>query len=288
MFVQDKNFGPTDHLQYNFQLNRYDYPAHIHQFAEIGYVISGALDVIVNGQRQTANEGDFILIFPMQVHEYSTQNRCDAFISAIGNSLTPELISENSNIIGKSAIFRCSDSVERYFCKTFIDGELNGIPMASAETQNQSETVSHFIDLRRPEMVCRIKSILYALIGEYLAGVTLVRDTVAHEAIAKVLLYMHEHYREDITLADVAAALGYSSNYLSHRIKKSCGMSFSVLLGSLRIERATRLLMSESKLRMIDIALECGFSNERSFHRTFKNITGLTPGEYIREDMRKV
>jgi AraC-like DNA-binding protein len=31
---------------------------------------------------------------------------------------------------------------------------------------------------------------------------------------------------------------------------------------------------------MIDIALECGYANERSFYRAFSRVTGMTPGEY--------
>ena len=33
-------------------------------------------------------------------------------------------------------------------------------------------------------------------------------------------------------------------------------------------------------MNVIDIALECGYENERSFYRAFLRVTGMTPGEY--------
>lgn len=284
MFIQDKNFGPTDRLRYNFQIKCYDYPAHIHQYAEIGYVVSGSLDVIVNGSRETAKEGDFILIFPMQVHEYSTPEHCDALICAFGNSLTPEFLYGTDGMVGETAVFRCGASVERYFRSVFIDGELDGVPMEKPSDPDKSDTVSHYVDLYPPESLFRVKSVLYALLDEYLGVVKLTRRDGANEPLAKVLLYLNEHYTEDITLAEVASALGYSANYLSHRIKKASGMSFNVLLGNLRVEHAVRVMTGDGEKRMIDIALESGFSNERSFHRTFKSVTGFTPGEYLRKN----
>ena len=43
--------------------------------------------------------------------------------------------------------------------------------------------------------------------------------------------------------------------------------------------RGKELLITEN-LRNIDIAMECGYTNERSFHRAFLQMTGMTPGAY--------
>ena len=33
-------------------------------------------------------------------------------------------------------------------------------------------------------------------------------------------------------------------------------------------------------MKIIDIAYECGYDNEKSFYRAFSQVTGMTPGQY--------
>ena len=57
------------------------------------------------------------------------------------------------------------------------------------------------------------------------------------------------------------------------------GMNYVTYINMVRIEHAIQLL-GTNQYRMIDIALECGFSNIRSFNRVFKEITGYTPTDF--------
>ena len=57
------------------------------------------------------------------------------------------------------------------------------------------------------------------------------------------------------------------------------GMNYVTYVNMVRIEHAVGML-GTNQYRMIDIALECGFSNIRSFNRVFKEITGSTPTEF--------
>ena len=75
MKVQSENFTPNGSFKYNLQWVSYYYVPHVHRFAEIGYVIDGELEVIVDGECRRAKEGDFVFIFPMQPHEYRTPER---------------------------------------------------------------------------------------------------------------------------------------------------------------------------------------------------------------------
>ena len=61
-------------------------------------------------------------------------------------------------------------------------------------------------------------------------------------------------------------------------------MNFRTLLNSFRVERSKELLR-KTQDKIIDIALECGFSCERSFHRAFLSIMGTTPGEYRKNEL---
>lgn len=284
MFVQNKNFGQSELLQFNYQLNGYDYPSHIHQFAEIGYVIDGGLDIIVNGQRVSAHAGDFIYIAPFHVHEYITPEYCDALICAFPNSLTPDFFTGFDGRSRASALFCCRRGVEDYFRSVFIEGGLGPV-MNKLDRSVGNYTDTYYIPLGDPAMLFGIRSCFYAILGEFMKNARPIGGADGTETLSRLLLWLEKHYAGPVRLTAAAAALGYSSNYLSHRIKKLSGMSFCELVSYLRVERAIGLLRENSSRRVIDVALDCGFANERGFHRAFRSVTGKTPGEYMRSQL---
>jgi AraC-like DNA-binding protein len=57
------------------------------------------------------------------------------------------------------------------------------------------------------------------------------------------------------------------------------GSSYKILLDEVRLEIA-RTALSQSDEAIADIAQRLGYAEPRSFHRSFKQWTGLTPGDY--------
>jgi AraC family transcriptional regulator len=86
---------------------------------------------------------------------------------------------------------------------------------------------------------------------------------------------------EDISLADMAAVTGLSVTHFSHSFKTSMGESPHQFVLRQRVEYAKELLVSMD-LRMIDIALTCGFKTQQHFARIFRQMSGLSPTEYQR------
>ena len=95
----------------------------------------------------------------------------------------------------------------------------------------------------------------------------------------KLLDYIDNHYTEDLTLEHASSMMHFSPSHFSKTFKKLMGMNYVTYVNMVRIEQAIQML-SSNQYRMIDIALECGFSNIRSFNRTFKEITGYTPTDF--------
>ena len=67
--------------------------------------------------------------------------------------------------------------------------------------------------------------------------------------------------------------------HLSKLLNRETGQSFFDLLGSMRIEKAKKLLYDPSR-RIHEIAEDLGFSDVAHFSRSFKKFVGCTPGEY--------
>ncbi len=95
----------------------------------------------------------------------------------------------------------------------------------------------------------------------------------------ELLDHIDSHYAEDLTLEYAASMMHFSPSHFSKTFKKLMGMNYVTYVNMVRIEQAISLLGS-SQHRMIDIALDCGFSNIRSFNRVFKEITGYSPTDF--------
>lgn len=94
--------------------------------------------------------------------------------------------------------------------------------------------------------------------------------------VRQALAYIHRHYREPVTLEQLAAAAGYSSGYFCKRFKKVTGLSPLQYVVRHRLEQAKkRMLTTRDPLETI--MLEVGFHNYGYFWRMFRAVYGLSP-----------
>ena len=106
-------------------------------------------------------------------------------------------------------------------------------------------------------------------------------DTVASEypVVRRALRFMRDHACDGINVADVLDELVVSRSTLDKSFRKCLGRSPLSEIHRLRVERAKRLL-SDTEMRMIDIAAACGFSDARRLWMVFRRLTGLPPDDY--------
>ena len=104
-----------------------------------------------------------------------------------------------------------------------------------------------------------------------------------HPEIELARNYLKQNFREQISLERLAYEVGFSSAYLSRLFKKVENQSFTSYLQNLRLSEAKKLL-SESDMRIIDIAMNSGFENVCYFNELFKKVENCTPSEYRRRN----
>lgn len=86
--------------------------------------------------------------------------------------------------------------------------------------------------------------------------------------------------KKGLKIADVATELGTNTTYISACLSGQMGTSFRVFVTRYRIEHAKRLMREHPEMRLSQVGDESGFSNEKTFLRTFKTSTGVTPTEW--------
>lgn len=95
----------------------------------------------------------------------------------------------------------------------------------------------------------------------------------------KLMKYINDNYRGEISLTGAAQVLHMNSNYVSQLFKKEAGVTFVHYITQKRLEDAKGLLTTTQK-PLTDIALDVGFNDTFHFIKTFKKFTGMTPGQY--------
>jgi len=125
---------------------------------------------------------------------------------------------------------------------------------------------------------------VYAILGQrYLNGVrNRIPDggrIVESEVITASMTYINNHYKQDLSLEDVAEFAGFSRYYFSRSFKKQTGYSFKDYLCEKRLQVATDLLIRTDK-SMKDVAAESGFGSVATFNRVFREKKGCTPTQF--------
>lgn len=120
-------------------------------------------------------------------------------------------------------------------------------------------------------------------VKEMLALIKGSRNLGSRHNIQKAKRYIEENYAmEDLSLQEVADAVGMSVTYLSRTFKSETNTNFVKYLVQVRMEKA-RELLAKSELSAQETAYRVGFSDYVHFSKTFKKFHGLTPSAYRKQ-----
>lgn len=243
--------------------------AHWQKEIELVYVRSGEASFHVADQHFTAHAGDLVICESGQIHysdSYNTRNRLDFLVF-------------DTNLIST-----------RFHNPHFKNALVTAEELKSARLEDALIRLFSLIPEELDKKQPYYKDIVTAAIREFwfllkrnLPRAEKVKDDSkrAHmlEDFQELLDYIDQHYAEELSLNLASSMLHFSPSHFSKTFKKLMGMNYVTYVNMVRIEHAISLLTNNQK-RMIDIALECGFSNIRSFNRVFKEITGSTPTDF--------
>lgn len=98
--------------------------------------------------------------------------------------------------------------------------------------------------------------------------------------------YLSEHLAQPPGVDELARRLGTHEKRLAGVFREEWGVTVFEYIRNERL-RLARKLLSETSLRIVDIADELGFSTSANFATSFREQTGMTPSEFRKRSMEE-
>lgn len=99
--------------------------------------------------------------------------------------------------------------------------------------------------------------------------------------ITTAIQYIKEHYNQDITMATVANYVSMNYTWFSEKFKEQMGVNFNDYLKRFRMEQA-KYLLEKGTFKVYEVAEKCGFKDVKHFMKSFREMNGMSAGEYGR------
>ena len=234
---------------------------HFHSHIEIALIHQGAVKVWINDTVEILRAGELAMVPSYATHQF--QAASDA--PSITNLFIPT--------------FLCPDFMEAIASKHALhpfvqDPEaIKTVRSAVAELEREDLSAS------------KQTGCLYVILGTILRYITFEEGNSRGDADlpARLLLYINEHFKEDLSTAQIARAMGYSSGYLAECFRACFHIGINHYINTVRLKNALTM-MRENKHTITDCAMESGFSSLRTFYRVFAQELGCTPREYLKSE----
>lgn len=105
----------------------------------------------------------------------------------------------------------------------------------------------------------------------------------SNSLLTKVFNFIEANYHQQITLSDVAIAVGYSSTYLTDLVRRQTGQTVQTWIIEYRMTAARSLLLNTDET-IETIAARIGYQNVAHFFRQFRQHHGITPQTWRTEN----
>ena len=267
-FHEVRNYN-SDLMVWHSSYENISFVAHWQKEIEFVYVRSGEASFHVADHSFTAHAGDLVICESGQIHysdSYNNKNLLDFLIfdtNLISSRFQNPHFKNALVTAGELKEYGLFESLERLF--TIVPEELDKKQPYYKDIVTAAIREFWFLLKRKLPRVEKANDIS--------------RRVRMLEEFQELLDYIDKHYSEELTLEQVSSMMHFSPSHFSKTFKKLMGMNYVTYVNMVRIEQAIQRL-NTGQYRMIDIALECGFTNIRSFNRVFKEIIGYTPTDF--------
>jgi AraC family transcriptional regulator len=116
-------------------------------------------------------------------------------------------------------------------------------------------------------------------------GVRAYRGGLSPARLRRIKELVQEKMEEDLSLEEMARTVGLSPAHFSEVFHNTTGQTPHQSLLWHRVQRAKEMLRSD-EMRVLDVAIACGFKTQQHFARVFREMCGASPTEYRYQSLR--
>lgn len=98
--------------------------------------------------------------------------------------------------------------------------------------------------------------------------------------IQQAINWIEGHLEDDVSLANISNVIRYSPSHTSRAFKRYTGSTLRNYITLRRLTKAA-ILLRDKQIRILDVAIQFGYQSQEAFTRSFKQVFGITPGEYV-------
>jgi len=267
---------PSDQFVY-FEHHRprsYPRPFHVHPSIEINYLHDCDMIYSFSGTEVLLKRGTICVFWATQPHRAVSVNQngyiTNAYVS-LSEFLSWQIPSDFINTLLCGGVL-CS--------KSNVDADRIMAERWAKEVDNLS---LEWQKLHVMEIQCRLNRLAIEGWDTLLAPSRIPpKKMLEGRAIVQseeMLRFITLNYSEKISVSDVAASAGISSNYAMSIFQKILGTTIKEQITDIRIYHAKALLIGTDN-KILSIAMECGFGSLSAFYESFKQKIGMPPAVF--------
>ena len=241
---------------------------HTHNHTELFYIVGGKGQFLIEDQVFPVDVNNLVIINPNVTHTEDSLNAQPLEYIVLGIDGIELATSANSN--GQFCILDHFESAEISSCLRNILREME------QKNTGYEDVCQAFMEILIIRLM-RSTSLAVPPEPQVITG---------NRQCTSVKRYIDLHFKEALTLEQLAEDAHMSKYYLSHAFKREYGISPINYMISRRIEES-KYLLTETDLSMSQIAQLLGFSSLSYFSQVFHRTQGVSPKEY-RQSLRIV
>ena len=246
-----------------------------HDHYEMVYIRKGNAVFEIAGQPVILGPNDIVIIKPRQLHKFTVKSDSGCDFIVLSLKFENRINGEYSEVPLEDFLNFVSSKETGAFISLKVSQKneiiilLNRILKERESGEPGSDFLNHLLVL---ELFVLLSRALKMEWENSIKG----KSPKLRELINISINYIHNNFERDISLGDIAKFVFLSPSYFARAFKEETGISPISYLLKVRIDRAKELL-TDTGLKISDIALSVGFSNQQRFNEMFKKYAKLTP-----------
>jgi AraC-like DNA-binding protein len=237
------------------------------------YFIEGGGNIKVEGKNYPVAKGDLILINPSELFVCKIEGKVphERLVLRVNYGVLDNFLQDGTSLL--APLYNRKKGVGNYIPRNTVE---------KAGIDNYLRDIYTYAKAQKPSSnilaICKAVELANLCATQFTSSDIKSENHSGNPLINKILVYLNEHFRENMTIEDISASFYVEKSYLSHLFKNHVGISLWKYVIYKRLNYFNDMICKGAS---IEEACACaGFQNYSNFFRLYKKYTNTTPSEF--------